>query len=111
MPPIGCLVNNYLPPIGCYSIFPLPATHCRLLGGMAENEGRLSQRHSQVILDDLKRVSDQSGISQVALVAASIRALAKTWDDKNELTFPFRVIPESTYREMVDLAARHDIYL
>jgi hypothetical protein len=49
-------------------------------------------------LDDLKRVSDESGISQVALVAASIRGLAKTWAEEKELTFPFRVIPESLYK-------------
>jgi class 3 adenylate cyclase len=62
------------------------------------NDGRLSQRHDQNILDDLKRVSDESGISQVALVAASVRGLTKTWDEQKELTFPFRVIPESLYR-------------
>lgn len=65
------------------------------MGGMADSEGRLSQRHDQKILDDLKRVSDESGISQVALVAASVRGLAKTWDEEKELTFPFRVVPES----------------
>ena len=71
---------------------------------MAETEGRLSQRHSQDVLDDLKRVSDESGISQVALVAASIRGLAKTWNEEKELTFPFRVIPESLYKGMRNAA-------
>lgn len=70
------------------------------MGGMPENEGRLSQRQDQAILDDLKRVSEESGISQVALVAASIRGLTKTWDDEKELTFPFRVVPESLYRKL-----------
>lgn len=67
---------------------------------MADNEVRLSQRHDQSVLDDLKRVSDESGISQVALVAACIRGLAKTWDSEEELTFPFRVVPESLFKSL-----------
>ena len=69
---------------------------------MAETEMRLSQRHSQQVIEDLKRVSDESGISQVALVAACIRGLAKTWDEEGELTFPFRVIPESLHKALSD---------
>lgn len=72
---------------------------------MAETEGRLSQRHSQKILNDLKKVSDESGISQVALVAAAIRGLSKTWSEEKELTFPFRVIPESSYKRLAALVA------
>lgn len=70
------------------------------MGGMADNDGRLSQRQSQDVLDDLKRVADESGISQVALVAASIRGLTKTWDEQKELTFPFRVVPESLFKQL-----------
>jgi len=80
------------------------ATQKNPMGGMAENEGRLSQRQSQDVLDDLKRVADESGISQVALVAASIRGLAKTWDEQKELTFPFRVVPESLFKRLMDQA-------
>jgi len=76
------------------------------MGGMAENEGRLSQRQSQDVLDDLKRVADESGISQVALVAASIRGLTKTWDEQKELTFPFRVVPESLFKRLMDQAPK-----
>ena len=76
------------------------------MGGMAENEGRLSQRQSQDVLDDLKRVADESGISQVALVAASIRGLTKTWDEQKELTFPLRVVPESLFKRLMDQAPK-----
>ncbi len=68
------------------------------MGGMATAEGRISQRHPQHIVDDLKRVSDESGLSQAALIAALVRGIAKTWDEKKELTIPFRVIPESLYK-------------
>lgn len=68
---------------------------------MPENEGRLSQRHEQAILDDLKRVADESGISQVALVAACIKGLTKTWKQQKELTFPFLVVPEKRYKELL----------
>lgn len=103
LPPVGCRVNLFLPPIGCFLIFLYFATHMDTLGGMADNETRLSQRHSTEILEDLKRVSDETGLSQVALVAACIRGLAKTWDEQRELTFPFRVIPESTYKKVIPL--------
>jgi len=70
---------------------------------MAENEGRLSQRHEQTILNDLKQVSDESGISQVSLIAACIKGLHKTWKQQKELTFPFLVVPEKRYRELTAL--------
>lgn len=58
---------------------------------------RLSQRHEPQIIDDLKTIANESGISQVALVSACVTALKKTWQEDHELTFPFRVIPEKTY--------------
>lgn len=67
---------------------------------MPEAEGRISQRHDIKITEDLKRISEETGISQAALVAACIRALAKTWDEEKELTFPFRVVPESLLRRL-----------
>jgi len=63
-------------------------------------ESRLSQRHDNAVLETLKRVSDESGVSQVALVAAMIRGTAKTWDEIRELSFPFRLVPESQWKKM-----------
>ncbi len=64
---------------------------------MPNNEQRLSQRHDPAILAGLKRVSDESGIPQVVLVAACIKGLEKTWGEQKELSFPFRVVPEKLY--------------
>lgn len=94
-----------LPPNGCIFLS-CEDTQWGLLGVMANAEGRLSQRHEVAILDDLKRVADESGISQTALIAAAIRGLAKTWDQDREITFPFRVVPESRYKQLLASAER-----
>ena len=60
-------------------------------------ETRLSQRHDQEIIDALKTISDESGLSQKAIVAACITGLKKTWDEEKEITFPSRVISQNTY--------------
>jgi hypothetical protein len=59
-------------------------------------ESRLSQRQPAEILADLAHISEQTHISQPALIAACIRGLRKTWDQNHELTFPFVVVPESS---------------
>lgn len=61
---------------------------------------RLSQLHDKRLLDDLNRISAEMGVSQTTLVAASIKALAKTWDETKEITLPFRIVPESKWREI-----------
>ncbi|MDF1751731.1 MAG: hypothetical protein P1U89_03040 [Verrucomicrobiales bacterium] len=49
---------------------------------MSSDSGkRLSQRHEPGTLDELKAVAEESGITQVALIAACIKALHKTWRD------------------------------
>jgi hypothetical protein len=72
-----------------------------LLGVMNSNiKVRLSQRHDPEIINELQAVSDESGISQVALIAACIKGLYKTWTSEGELTFPFVIVPERIHREL-----------
>jgi hypothetical protein len=71
-----------------------------------ETKQRLSQRHDPQILDDLKRVSDESGLSQVALIAASITGLRKTWDQNHQLTFPFVVVPEKNHQQQPQITTK-----
>jgi hypothetical protein len=63
---------------------------------------RLSQRHPSPIINDLKKISDQSGVSQVSLIAACICGLKKTWKLEGELTFPFVVISEKKYLDLLE---------
>lgn len=65
----------------------------------SEKGTRLSQRHDPEILTELKEVSDETGVSQVSLVAACIKALYKTWREENRLVLPFRVVSESEWLE------------
>lgn len=67
-------------------------------------ETRLSQRHDEQILADLKSISDESGLSQKAIVAACITGLKKTWDEEKEITFPFRVVPQNLYLHLQALS-------
>jgi len=61
---------------------------------------RLSQIHDRALLDDLTRISEEMGVSQTTLIAASVRALVKTWDECQEITLPFRIVPESIWNKV-----------
>ena len=65
-------------------------------------ESRLSQRQDDAILDALKKVSSESQIPAPALVAASIKALEKTWTEDRSITFPFRVVSEKDWKDLLE---------
>ena len=82
----------------------LRATHLLRRWGVYKkqpHDKRLSQRHPAAVLADLKRISDESGISQVSLVAACILGLKKTWEKEGEISFPFLVVSEKKYAAMI----------
>lgn len=58
---------------------------------------RLSQRVEPSVLNDLRILSEETGLTQSSIVSACIKALKKTWDDEESITIPFRVVPESDW--------------
>lgn len=61
-------------------------------------ETRLSMRIPPDLLQGLRRVSNESRLSQVAIVTTLLDAFIRTWDETGEISFPFRVVPESTWK-------------
>jgi len=63
---------------------------------------RLSQRVEPSILEDLRILSEETGLTQSSLVSACIKSLKKTWDDEGAITIPFRILPEKRYFELTN---------